>query len=163
MILTRASSMPDMEASGRSNTRNAAKFAVQEATMIIANPAHTMPSTRALKLRGVPADHNSLKVTRTENFSCCSKCTLKSSTSMVLFPYSSHTVISRNPQTLHFSRILHIASRSVCYWNLSFKYLQFLKCVQLLALAKPVFRASSKRNTQHKYNCLLENMELTDP
>ncbi len=43
-----------MEASGRSKTRKAAKLAVYEATMIIANPAHTIPNTRALKLRGVP-------------------------------------------------------------------------------------------------------------
>ena len=43
-----------MDASGLSNTRKAAKLAVYEATMIIAKPAHTIPSTRALKLRGVP-------------------------------------------------------------------------------------------------------------
>ena len=52
--LTLASSMPVMEASGLSNTRNAARLAVYEATMIMANPAHTIPSTRALKLLGVP-------------------------------------------------------------------------------------------------------------
>ena len=47
--------MPEMDASGRSSTRKAARLAVYEATMIIAKPAQTMPSTRALKLRGVPA------------------------------------------------------------------------------------------------------------
>ena len=51
---TLESSMPEMEASGRSSTRKAARLAVYEATMIIANPAHTIPSTRALKLLGVP-------------------------------------------------------------------------------------------------------------
>ncbi len=56
---TLASSMPDMEASGLSSTRKAARLAVYEATMIMANPAHTIPSTRALKLRGVPVNrHN---------------------------------------------------------------------------------------------------------
>ena len=40
---------------GLSRTRKAARLAVYEATMIIANPAHTMPSTRAEKLRGVPS------------------------------------------------------------------------------------------------------------
>ena len=53
--LTRASSIPEMEASGRSSTRKAARLAVYDATMIMAKPAHTMPSTRALKLRGVPS------------------------------------------------------------------------------------------------------------
>lgn len=47
--------MPVMLASGLSNTKNAAKLAVYEATIIIAKPAHTMPKTRALKLRGVPS------------------------------------------------------------------------------------------------------------
>lgn len=51
---TRASSMPEIDASGRSNTRKAAKLAVYEATMIMAKPAQTIPNTRALKLRGVP-------------------------------------------------------------------------------------------------------------
>lgn len=46
--------MPEIEASGLSSTRKAAKLAVYEATMIIANPAHTIPKTRALKLFGVP-------------------------------------------------------------------------------------------------------------
>ena len=54
-LLTLASSIPEMDASGRSSTRKAARLAVYEATMIIAKPAQTMPSTRALKLRGVPA------------------------------------------------------------------------------------------------------------
>ena len=39
---------------GLSNTRKAARLAVYEATIIIANPAHTMPKTLAEKLRGVP-------------------------------------------------------------------------------------------------------------
>ncbi len=39
---------------GLSRTRNAAKLAVYEATMIMAKPAQTMPKTRAEKLRGVP-------------------------------------------------------------------------------------------------------------
>ena len=52
--------MPEMEASGRSSTRKAAKLAVYEATIIMANPAHTIPSTRALKLRGVPAQNNTI-------------------------------------------------------------------------------------------------------
>lgn len=52
--LTRASLMPVSFVFGRSNTRKAAKLAVYEATMIIAKPAHTIPSTRAEKLRGVP-------------------------------------------------------------------------------------------------------------
>ena len=51
---TLASSIPDIEDSGRSSTRKAAKLAVYDATMIIANPAQTIPSTRPLKLRGVP-------------------------------------------------------------------------------------------------------------
>lgn len=47
--------MPDSLVLGRSNTRKAAKLAVYDATMIIANPAQTMPRTRAEKLLGVPA------------------------------------------------------------------------------------------------------------
>ena len=39
---------------GRSNTKKAAKLAVYDATIIIANPAHTIPKTRAEKLLGVP-------------------------------------------------------------------------------------------------------------
>ena len=39
---------------GLSKTRKAAKLAVYEATMIIANPAQTIPKTLAEKLRGVP-------------------------------------------------------------------------------------------------------------
>ena len=46
--------MPEIDASGRSNTRKAAKLAVYEATIIMAKPAQTIPNTRALKLRGVP-------------------------------------------------------------------------------------------------------------
>lgn len=48
--------MPVSLVLGRSKTRNAAKLAVYDATMIIANPAHTIPNTRAEKLRGVPVD-----------------------------------------------------------------------------------------------------------
>jgi len=39
---------------GLSSTRKAAKLAVYEATIIIAKPAHTIPSTLAEKLLGVP-------------------------------------------------------------------------------------------------------------
>ena len=46
--------MPDIEASGLSNTRKAARLAVYEATIIIAKPAQTIPRTLALKLLGVP-------------------------------------------------------------------------------------------------------------
>lgn len=53
-MLTLASLMPVREVWGRSSTRKAARLAVYEATMIMAKPAHTMPSTLALKLRGVP-------------------------------------------------------------------------------------------------------------
>ncbi|VDO06138.1 unnamed protein product [Rodentolepis nana] len=42
-----------MEASGRSSTRNAAKLAVYDATMIIANPAHTIPRALVEKAFGV--------------------------------------------------------------------------------------------------------------
>lgn len=52
--VTLASLIPVSFVFGRSSTRKAAKFAVYEATMIIANPAQTIPSTRAEKLRGVP-------------------------------------------------------------------------------------------------------------
>lgn len=52
---SRASLMPDSFVFGRSNTRKAAKLAVYEATMIIAKPAQTIPSTRAEKLLGVPS------------------------------------------------------------------------------------------------------------
>ena len=38
-----------------STVRKAAKFAVYEATMIIAKPAQTIPNTRAEKLLGVPS------------------------------------------------------------------------------------------------------------
>jgi hypothetical protein len=60
LILTRASLIPVSLVFGRSNTRKAARLAVYEATMIIANPAQTMPSTRAEKLRGVPRNNNKL-------------------------------------------------------------------------------------------------------
>lgn len=53
-IHTRASLMPVSLVFGLSKTRNAARLAVYDATMIIANPAHTIPNTRAEKLRGVP-------------------------------------------------------------------------------------------------------------
>lgn len=53
--LTLASSMPEIDTSRRSSTRKAARLAVYDATMIIAKPAHTIPRTLALKLRGVPA------------------------------------------------------------------------------------------------------------
>lgn len=52
---SRASLMPLNFVFGRSNTRKAAKLAVYDATIIIAKPAHTIPSTRAEKLRGVPS------------------------------------------------------------------------------------------------------------
>lgn len=55
VFLNRASLIPLSFVLGRSNTRKAAKLAVYEATMIIAKPAHTIPSTRAEKLRGVPS------------------------------------------------------------------------------------------------------------
>jgi len=47
--------MPEMEASGLSSTKKAARLAVYEATIIMANPAHIIPNTRALKLLGVPS------------------------------------------------------------------------------------------------------------
>jgi len=52
---TLASLIPVSLVLGRSSTRKAAKLAVYEATMIMANPAHTIPSTLALKLLGVPS------------------------------------------------------------------------------------------------------------
>lgn len=54
-VLTLASLIPVSLVFGRSNTRKAAKLAVYEATMIIANPAQTIPKTLAEKLRGVPS------------------------------------------------------------------------------------------------------------
>lgn len=53
-LLTLASLIPVSLVLGRSKTKNAAKLAVYEATMIIANPAQTIPKTLAEKLRGVP-------------------------------------------------------------------------------------------------------------
>ena len=53
-MLTLASLIPVSFVFGRSKTRKAAKLAVYEATIIIAKPAHTIPKTRAEKLRGVP-------------------------------------------------------------------------------------------------------------
>jgi hypothetical protein len=47
--------MPVRLVCGLSRTRKAARLAVYDATMIMAKPAHTMPSTRAEKLRGVPS------------------------------------------------------------------------------------------------------------
>lgn len=58
--LTLASLIPVSFVLGRSRTRKAAKLAVYEATIIIAKPAHTIPSTRAEKLRGVPAFRSSV-------------------------------------------------------------------------------------------------------
>ena len=52
--LTLGSLIPVRLVWGLSKTRKAAKLAVYEATMIIAKPAHTIPRTRAEKLRGVP-------------------------------------------------------------------------------------------------------------
>ena len=52
--ITRASLIPEILASGRSKTRKAARFAVYDATIIMAKPAQTIPSTRAEKLLGVP-------------------------------------------------------------------------------------------------------------
>ena len=47
--------MPVRLVLGRSRTRKAAKLAVYDATMIMANPAQTIPRTRAEKLLGVPS------------------------------------------------------------------------------------------------------------
>lgn len=52
--ITLGSLMPVIRSSGLSNTRKAARLAVYEATIIMANPAHTMPRIRAEKLRGAP-------------------------------------------------------------------------------------------------------------
>lgn len=52
---TLASLIPDSLVFGLSSTRKAAKLAVYEATIIIANPAHTIPRTLAEKLLGVPS------------------------------------------------------------------------------------------------------------
>ena len=46
--------MPVRLVCGLSKTKNAARLAVYEATMIMAKPAQTMPKTLAEKLRGVP-------------------------------------------------------------------------------------------------------------
>ena len=54
-LLTLGSLIPVRLVCGLSRTRKAARLAVYEATMIIAKPAHTMPSTRAEKLLGVPS------------------------------------------------------------------------------------------------------------
>lgn len=45
--------MPVNPRSGWSRTRNAARFAVYDATIIIQNPHQTIPKMRALQLRGV--------------------------------------------------------------------------------------------------------------
>lgn len=55
VFLNRASLMPLNFVFGLSKTRKAAKLAVYDATMIIANPAQTIPKTRAEKLLGVPS------------------------------------------------------------------------------------------------------------
>lgn len=55
VLRNRASLMPESFVFGRSKTRKAAKLAVYDATIIIANPAQTMPRTRAEKLLGVPS------------------------------------------------------------------------------------------------------------
>lgn len=52
--LTLASLIPLNFVFGLSKTKKAAKLAVYEATIIIANPAQTIPSTLAEKLLGVP-------------------------------------------------------------------------------------------------------------
>lgn len=46
--------MPVSLVFGLSSTRNAARLAVYDATIIIAKPAHTIPRTLAEKLLGVP-------------------------------------------------------------------------------------------------------------
>lgn len=51
---TLASFIPVSFVLGLSSTRKAARLAVYEATIIIANPAQTIPRTLAEKLRGVP-------------------------------------------------------------------------------------------------------------
>ena len=54
-FLILASLIPVREVSGRSKTRKAAKLAVYDATIIIANPAQTIPKTRPPKDLGVPS------------------------------------------------------------------------------------------------------------
>jgi len=76
--------MPEIEASGRSSTRNAARFAVYEATIIMANPAHTIPSTRALKLRGVPSPMPLLRRTPQANHMALDRFRASSSVSSLL-------------------------------------------------------------------------------
>lgn len=63
--LTRGSLMPVRLVLGRSKTRKAARLAVYDATMIIANPAQTIPNTRAEKLRGVPSHQYHYNKSRT--------------------------------------------------------------------------------------------------
>ena len=57
--------MPVRLVLGRSKTRKAARLAVYDATMIIANPAQTIPNTRAEKLRGVPSHQYHYNKSRT--------------------------------------------------------------------------------------------------
>lgn len=60
-VLTLGSLMPVMRSSGRSSTRKAARLAVYDATMIIANPAHTIPRILAEKLLGAPTEEQTQK------------------------------------------------------------------------------------------------------
>lgn len=83
-MITLASLIPVMLALGRSNTKKAAKLAVYEATMIMAKPAHTIPSTRALKLRGVPSPMPELSSTPHVNQSERDKFSASSSVFSVL-------------------------------------------------------------------------------
>ena len=60
--ITLGSLIPVKLVCGLSNTRKAARFAVYDATIIIANPAQTIPNTLAEKLRGVPVNWISMFV-----------------------------------------------------------------------------------------------------
>ena len=55
-FLTLGSFIPVKLVCGLSKTRKAARFAVYDATIIIAKPAQTIPNTLAEKLRGVPVE-----------------------------------------------------------------------------------------------------------
>ena len=66
-VLTLGSLMPVRLVCGLSKTRKAAKLAVYDATMIMANPAQTMPRTRAEKDRGVPSPIPALRRTPQAN------------------------------------------------------------------------------------------------
>jgi len=100
--------MPEMDASGLSRTRNAARFAVYDATMIIANPAQTIPSTRALKLRGVPShhissDHNSpyINVENACNLLCINSENVYNSTILKMISFYTATCKSKHNGNSH--------------------------------------------------------------